>query len=166
LKNFHRVDARLYRGAQPSEEGMHALRAMGVRSVVSLRSREHDAAEDTAAAGLISHRIPMSPWNPSDEQVVRLLRTVIEAQKRGPVFVHCQHGADRTGMMIAVYRIVVQGWSKQAALNEMTDGGFGHHSIYRPLRKYVERMDVESIRHRAGVPTPGESPILLADAGY
>jgi hypothetical protein len=67
-------------------------------------------------------------------------------------------------MMIAVYRIVVQGWSKQAALTEMKDGGFGHHNIYRGLRKYVERMDVESIRRQAGIPAASETLIVLAHA--
>jgi len=82
--------------------------------------------------------------------VVRFLRFVTD-EKRQPVFVHCQHGADRTGMMTAIYRVVVEGWSKEDAVAEMTEGGFGFHSIWKDLVDYVREVDVERLRKEAGL---------------
>ena len=163
IANFHQVDNRLYRGAQPGDEGIRQLAQLGVRTIVNLRTGDEDAAI-ASELGLRHYHVPMVPWRSTDEQVVAWLRIVIEQRKHGPVFVHCRQGADRTGLMIAVYRVVVDGWSKQAAIQEMTQGDFNHHSIWRNLRKYVERMDVDSIRRQVGMPA-NESPIsALADA--
>ncbi|MCK5172282.1 MAG: dual specificity protein phosphatase family protein [Planctomycetes bacterium] len=63
----------------------------------------------------------------------------------GPVFVHCRHGADRTGTACAVYRIAVEGWSKAEAIEEMTKGGFDFHGIYKNLVDYIEELDMDKI---------------------
>ena len=63
-----------------------------------------------------------------------------------PVLVHCKHGSDRTGMMVAVYRVVVQGWEKGAAVDEMTHGGYGFHAVWENLQDYVMALDVAGIR--------------------
>ena len=68
--------------------------------------------------------------------------------KRQPVFVHCQHGADRTGTMCAIYRLVEQGWSKDEAIREITDGGYGFHSVWQNLIKYLRNLDVKAIKAR------------------
>jgi len=70
--------------------------------------------------------------------------------------VHCQHGADRTGMMTAIYRIAVEGWSKEDAIKEMTEGGFGFHAIWKDLPVYVRTLDVERIAAEAGVTPLGD----------
>lgn len=74
--------------------------------------------------------------------------SVVRDPARQPVFVHCQHGADRTGMNVAIYRIVEQGWSKEDAITEMTSGGFGYHPIWTELVEYVEALDVEGLRRK------------------
>ena len=71
--------------------------------------------------------------------------------KRAPVLVHCQHGADRTGTMIAVYRIAVQGWSKAKAIREMTGGGFGFHPIWSNLPTWIQQLDIDLIKRQAGI---------------
>ena len=82
--------------------------------------------------------------------VVHFLRIVTDENRR-PVFVHCMHGADRTGTMCAAYRVAVDGWTKRQAIDEMTQGGFGFHSIWSNLPKLIENLDVEKIRVKAGL---------------
>jgi len=148
LPNLHKASDNLYRGAQPTAEGMKQLKKMGIKTVVNLRSLHSDRNEikDT---GLAHEHINMTTWNTEDKDVVRFLQIVTDSN-RTPVFVHCQHGADRTGTVCAIYRIAVQGWSKDEAIEEMTKGGFGFHSIWQNLPDYVRKLDVEEIKRNAG----------------
>lgn len=92
----------------------------------------------------------MKPWHPEDKEAVRFLKTVTDKSKT-PVFVHCQRGADRTGVMCAIYRIVVQDWSKQQAIEEMTKGGFGFHTAWVNLIEYIKDLDIEKIKQAANL---------------
>ena len=138
LSNFHKVTDDLYRGAQPDAEGMRQLKAMGIKTVVNLRSFHSDRRE-IGETGLAYEHIYMKPWHPEDEDVVRFLQIVTDAD-RTPVFVHCQRGADRTGFMCAIYRMAVGGWNRQQAIEEMTDGGFGFANSWRGLLKYLRNV--------------------------
>jgi len=149
LPNLHRVSDGLYRGAQPTAEGFRALKEMGVRTVVNLRSF-HSDRDEVRDAGLAYAHITMKAWHPEDKEVVRFLRIATDPA-RTPVFVHCQHGADRTGVMCAIYRVAVQGWPADEAVDEMSEGGFGHHRIWANLRRYVRELDLEQIKRRAGL---------------
>ena len=84
-------------------------------------------------------------WDVRDEHVVRVLK-ILRDRSRGPFLVHCQHGADRTGLMMAMYRMVEQGWSREDAMREMTQGGYGFHKTWRNIVRYVQRVDVDKIR--------------------
>jgi protein tyrosine/serine phosphatase len=77
-------------------------------------------------------------------QVALALRTIRDA--KGPILIHCWHGADRTGLISAMYRIVFQGWSKEDAIEELVNGGYRYHSIYRNIREFVRDADIESIK--------------------
>ncbi|MHC4714041.1 MAG: fused DSP-PTPase phosphatase/NAD kinase-like protein [Planctomycetota bacterium] len=149
LPNFFKVSDNLYRGAQPTAEGFRELEKMGVKTVVNLRSFHSDRDElEGTALGYV--HVWAKAWNAEDEDVVKFLKVVADKSK-APVFVHCQHGADRTGMMVAIYRIIIQGWTKGAAVKEMTEGGFGHHKIWANLVDYVRELDVEDIKKQAGL---------------
>jgi protein tyrosine/serine phosphatase len=150
LPNLHRVSDTYYRGAQPSAEGMRELERLGVRTVVNLRAVNSDR-DEIGDAKLAYEHISFKAWHAEDEDVVRFLR-IVTAEERQPVFVHCQHGADRTGMMTAIYRITVEGWSKDDAIAEMTEGGYGFHAIWKDLVEYVRELDVERLKREAGVP--------------
>ena len=65
---------------------------------------------------------------------------------------HCQHGADRTGAMSALYRIAVQGWSKEEAIREMVHGGFNYHEIWINRPRWIRELDIGRIRAEAGLP--------------
>jgi len=96
-------------------------------------------------------RIAMHAWRIEDRKVLEFLKIVTNPQRQ-PVFVHCRRGADRTGVMIAVYRVVRQGWSRDAAVEEMTKGGYGFRFFWQNLVDYVKDLDVQSIREKINGP--------------
>jgi len=149
MPNCHKVSDDLYRGAQPSEEGMRQLEKFGIKTVVNLRAF-HSDRDELKDANLGSEHISVKPWHPEDEDVVRFLKIVTD-KNRTPVFVHCQYGSDRTGTMCAIYRIAVQGWSKDEAIEEMTKGNFGFHEIWANLVDYIRGLDIEKIKQQAGI---------------
>ena len=149
LPNFHRVSEALYRGAQPTDEGMRQLQGMGIRTVVNLRSF-HSDRDELKGLDLRYEHIFMKAWHPEREEVVRFLKIAADPGNR-PVLVHCQYGADRTGLMCAIYRVALQGWTKAEAADEMKEGGFGHHAVWKSLVDYLEKLDVEGVKREAGV---------------
>ena len=149
LPNFYKVSDDLYRGGQPTAEGMIQLKELGIKTIVNLRST-HSDRDELGETGLACKHIKMTTWNTHTEDAVRFLRIVTDSNCT-PVFVHCKHGSDRTGTMCAIYRITVQGWSKNQAIEEMTKGGFGFHRIWNNLVKYVRKLDIEQIKQNAGL---------------
>lgn len=120
ILNFGKISEHLYRGAQPDATGIQSLKKLGVKLIVNLRMPgdcwKPEAAE-AAANGILYTNIPMSgAARPRDEQVQQILG-LLESSP-GPVFVHCQHGCDRTGTVVACYRIQHDGWSNDLALRE------------------------------------------------
>jgi tyrosine-protein phosphatase SIW14 len=144
LPNLNQVNDGLYRGAQPTAEGIKELEKLGVRTIIGLRSK-HTDKDLLGDSKIVFEHIPMTPQNPKEKDVVRFLRIVTD-KKRQPAFVHCQHGADRTGAMCAAYRVVVEGWTKQAAIEEMTKGGYEFHAVWVNLPKFIKNLDVEKIK--------------------
>lgn len=149
VPNLHKVSPNLYRSAQPTASGMQNLRKMGIETIVNLRSF-HSDRDEIGNTGLGYEHIYMKAWHPERKEVVRFLQ-IVTNPKRTPVLVHCQHGADRTGTMCALYRIAVQGWTKEEAIREMNDGGFGFHETWKNLRRWIRKLDIESIKKDAGI---------------
>jgi len=146
LPNLHRITDTLYRGAQPTPAGFAELKKMGIKTVINLRAVHSDRDEFRRAGVEFNYvHISFKAWHPEKEDVVKFL-AVVRDPANHPIFFHCQHGADRTGMMSAIYRMVVQGWSNHDALTEMTDGGYGFHSVWRNLEKYVRKFDASKYR--------------------
>ena len=150
VPNVHKVSDTLYRSAQPSKTGMKNLKAMGITTVVNLRSF-HSDRDEIGETCLAYEHIYMKAWHPEEKEIVRFLQIVTDP-KRTPVLVHCRHGADRTGTMCAVYRIVVQGWTKGEAVREMAEGGFGYHRVWANLPRWIDALDVKRIKETAGIP--------------
>lgn len=142
--NFYRVTDDLYRSAQPSAAGMRAYERFGIRTVINLRGfhTDDDVAKGTT---LKLVHIPVHTWEAGQEQtVITILQAIRDAEK--PVLVHCQHGADRTGLSIAMYRMVEQGLNRAEAMEEMRNGGYGFHSVWRNIPRYIEAADLEKIK--------------------
>ena len=146
LRNTYRVSDGLIRGAQPTEEGLAALKAMGVKTVVNLEVF-HD---DPHRSGLDFVEIKFQTWQPQREQVVEFLRTMSDPARR-PVYVHCYHGSDRTGTMAAMYRIVFEGWTKPQAIEEMIHGGYGFSPMWQNLLEFIDQMDIDALKRDAGI---------------
>jgi protein tyrosine phosphatase (PTP) superfamily phosphohydrolase (DUF442 family) len=149
IKNCFQVTTNLYRGAQPTAEGMAQLRALGIRTVINLRAW-HSDKDQAAGTGLKSVRCETEPWHGEEEDVVRFLKVVTDTNNL-PAFVHCERGADRTGMMCAMYRIVVCGWTKEVAIAEMKDGGFGFNPAWENLVTFIEKANVADIKRRVAM---------------
>ena len=144
LPNLYKVDDHLYRGAQPTADGIGELKKMGIRTVINLRALHSDRDEigDTEIGYV---HIPMTAINAHNIHAIAFLQTLLDPTK-APVFVHCQHGADRTGTIVAVYRILIHDWTKKEALREMIRGGYGFHTVFEGLIKFIEDLDVEEIK--------------------
>jgi protein tyrosine/serine phosphatase len=144
VPNLHRVSAMVYRSGQPSAEGMKNLEALGIRTVINLRAGNSDTDE---ARGTALHllRTKIYSWHVTDEQVIEVLRALGKSEE-GPFLIHCNHGADRTGLMSAMYRILEQDWSREDALAEMIEGGYGFHSIWTNIPRYVRNADPAQLR--------------------
>jgi protein tyrosine/serine phosphatase len=149
VPNCHKVSEDLYRGAQPSDEGMKQLEKFGIKTVVNLRAF-HSDRDEINDVNLGAEHISFKTWHPEDDDVVRFLKIVTD-KSRTPVFVHCQYGSDRTGTMCAIYRITVQGWSKDEAIEEMTKGDFGFHEIWDNLVEYIRNLDIKKIKQQVGI---------------
>ncbi len=140
VANFGEVTPLLLRGGQPSEEGLQELKKLGVEWVVNFRN-ERDRIESerrqVEALGMCYASIPWSSWRrPNDRQVAEFL-ALLQANPQRKIFVHCHHGADRTGVMVAAYRIAAERWTSQQALTEMA--AYHFHSFWmRHLKGYVE----------------------------
>lgn len=121
LPNFHQVNEHLYRGAQPGVEGFERLARLGIRTVINLRDDDERATVEEAAAermGLRYYNIPFGGFGRPSEAKVEEVLSLIEAKENWPVFVHCKRGADRTGVVIAAYRIAHDGWNAETATHE------------------------------------------------
>lgn len=149
VPNLHRVTDDLYRSAQPTAEGMAHLEQFGIKTIINLRSL-HSDSDEIGHTPLDYVHIPMYAWHPEEEDIVEFLEVAMSG-KRTPVLVHCNFGADRTGFMCAVYRVVACGWSKEEALSEMVEGGFGFHMLWRNLVEYIEKIDIDALRGKAGL---------------
>ena len=149
--NLFKVNDAFYRSAQIQAEQLPTLQALGIKTVVSLRAF-HSDEQILKNSGIRMQRIGINTWDINDNNVILALRTLRSAQQQGPVLLHCQHGADRTGLITAMYRILYQSWTKEQALEELTQGGYGYHSMWKNIPDYLRRVDVEKIRQGVNLP--------------
>jgi hypothetical protein len=161
VSNLYRIEDGFYRGAQPTAAGFTDLSTLGVRSVLDVAGGAGDDALAPGGAIRLFH-VPMSAWGLHDDLVLQALRIMTDPGNR-PLLIHCQHGADRTGAMVALYRIVVQGWSKADAIREMNKGGYHHSFLWKNLDRYVDRADVAGLRKALGLPE--SAAVAKNDAG-
>jgi protein tyrosine/serine phosphatase len=150
LQNFRTVRPGLYRGGHPDGAGLDYLKRIGVKRVVNLEvgdfieafpwdiSGEVDGAK---ARGLTEYRYPMSAFEPAlssrfDREMNAIVALLKTATPQNPVYVHCKHGQDRTGLVIGLERVLDEGWAPQRAFDEMVRIGF--HTQFLGLDEYFE----------------------------
>ena len=160
LPNFHRVNARLYRGAQPEEGGIRRLKELGVETIINLRKADSLSArerEEAVAAGMKYYNIPLpSRSRPHDADVEEVLR-LIDDPGNGVVFVHCRHGKDRTGTVIACHRIMQDHWTSAQAKKEARHYGMSPFQI--GMKHYIRSFYEQ---HGKQPPTTTRQPSALA----
>ena len=137
LPNFSEVTPTLYRGGQPSNQGFSGLAKMGIDIVVDLRGAGEPERKEVTRLGMQYVPIPWHCYQPKDEFFAQFL-TLVRENPGKKVFVHCRLGDDRTGMMVAAYRMSEQGWSAEEAMKDMEIHGYSsfHHMICPRLVPY------------------------------
>jgi protein tyrosine/serine phosphatase len=161
VPNAGKISDALLRGAQPTRNGFAELKNLGVTTIVNLRQTGDGVEWERKLAeslGLHFVNIPVSGWSaPSDAQVAQFLKLFHDAAGQR-VFVHCYYGDDRTGTMVATYRIAQQHWTADQAIQEMYTFGF-HYYLYPNMESYVRNFPANFAAGSAfsllrAVPTP------------
>ena len=164
LPRFRQVSERLYRGGQPRAGGIDRLRELGINTVINLRgASQRTKAEETEvrAHGLNYFNISLPNWaRPQDTRVARILE-IIAAPDSGKVFVHCKDGVDRTGMIVAIYRMTHDGWNSSQALAEAERSGMRRTQFW--MRDYAE--DYGERVQKLGPESVFKSPSVDEDFG-
>jgi tyrosine-protein phosphatase SIW14 len=167
LPNFGRVTDTLYRGGQPASDGFSALQAMGIGIVVNFRDEREEMATEKRQVESLGIKYIGIPWSgrdePSNIQVVQFL-DLIRANPKAKIFVHCKRGADRTGVMVAAYRIAIEHEPVAQAVSEMHQ--FHYAGFWLPqLKLYVESLPgLLQKDARFGAYTAVPSPVTAAAA--
>ena len=138
IDNFGRISDAYYRGAQPDVRGFADLAKLGVKTVIDLTA-EGRADEQTMVEhdGMKFYRIPLTTSDrPSDSAITQFLKLVTDPASQ-PVYVHCQGGRHRTGVMTAVYRMTHDSWTADQAVAEMEQYRFDRFPTHPKLKSFV-----------------------------
>lgn len=142
--NLHQMTPTLYRSALPDSSAVPLLKTLKIGTVITFLPESDD--NWLKSTDIKQVQLSYRTNHVDDTDVLAALRAIQQAQANGPVLMHCKHGSDRTGLMAAMYRVVVQGWSKEDALNEMTQGGFGTSNGFKDGVRYMMKADVDKLR--------------------
>ena len=138
LPNFYSVNSNLYRGAQPTEQGVKDLAKMGVKTIINLRGDEDRAKNEEIWAknnGIKFINVNLSNWFKPQTYDIESIIKDINISENQPVFVHCQRGADRTGTVIAIYRITHDNWTAKQAIDEAKKFNLGWWQFW--MKDYI-----------------------------
>ncbi|HET9479789.1 MAG TPA: tyrosine-protein phosphatase [Pyrinomonadaceae bacterium] len=164
LPRFQHVSERLYRGAQPRRGGFSRLRELGIDTIINLRGPNKQTRAEEAEAralGLNYFNIELPRWGrPQDARVARILE-IIAAPENGEVLIHCRDGVDRTGMIVAIYRMTHDKWNSHDALAEAER--YGMRRIQFWMRDYAEDYGERVVK--LGPETALQSPGVDEDFG-
>lgn len=147
IRNFNAVDSILYRSAQLKAREFKALEQEGFTTVINLRRYWKDNRK-VSKSNIQPIHVPVKTTRMSESDLVQIFKVIATARAKGKVLIHCWHGSDRTGTVIALYRIIYHGWSKEDALNEMINGGYGYHSYFDNLPQLIRSLDIEQFKRR------------------
>lgn len=143
LENVGRVAPDIFRGSQPAKNGYATLKKMGIRTVINLRTSMSEKKQ-VEAAGMRSIEIPLGTFNNGDREKVDRVVALLADPAIRPVFVHCRQGRDRTGIVVAAYRMKMQGWPIASAEAEMDS--FHFNDVWINLRSFLHRYAADMER--------------------
>jgi tyrosine-protein phosphatase SIW14 len=139
IDEFGRINDNYYRGAQPKRDAYARLAALGIKAVVDLRNGgPHEEEALTERAGMKLYRIPMKTSHPPPETDIRRFLQIVNDPDNQPVFVHCEDGHIRTGVMTAIYRMTHDGWTADRAYAEMKQYHF-RSFLHGGLKRFIYR---------------------------
>ena len=141
IPNFVQVTPDLYRGGIPGQDGIAYLAKIGVKTILDMETTDSEISselESAAASGLVvmSVQLPPLALRPTHRRMDEVI-AVLKDPSNYPLFVHCRHGQDRTGVAVGLYRVYVQGWTPADAYKEMIARGF-HPDSEIGLRCYFD----------------------------
>lgn len=146
INNFYQVTENIYRGPRPTRKNLNELQSRGINTILDLEFLHTDRYKiKKTSTKFKSLHIRMVAWKIEDKAIIKALKILTDPENY-PIYLHCKHGSDRTGVVIAMYRMVVQGWSREEAIKEMMGGGYGFHISWKNIPKYIEKVDVEKIK--------------------
>lgn len=140
LSNVGRVAPGVLRGAQPGREGYATLKAMGVKTVIDMRTSESEQKQ-VEAAGMRAIAVPIEMSRKGLKEKVEQVVELMSDPANQPVYVHCRHGQDRTGIVVAAYRMKQQGWSLADAEAEMQ--AFGFNDVWVNFKKFIRQYGAQ-----------------------
>jgi protein tyrosine phosphatase (PTP) superfamily phosphohydrolase (DUF442 family) len=165
IQNFYQVNQNVYRGAQPTDEGFHYLAQIGVKTVIDLREADQRSVEEArlvSAAGIKYVNVPMTGLTPPTEAEISKILGILEDSAAVPVFVHCKRGADRTGAVIAAYRIDHDRWDNSQALKEAMARGMSFFQF--PRQSYIRSFQPRPMEAKTiPVKAPSASDAVTVD---
>ncbi len=138
VRNFGQVDRTVYRGAQPSAIALQELQAQGVKIIIDLREAGENTTserEEAKQLGMQYVNVPLAPFSAPAPDQVRTVLWLLTNHGDQSVFVHCRRGKDRTGTMIACYRVQHDGWNNAKALEEAKE--YGMSRTERSMRSFI-----------------------------
>jgi tyrosine-protein phosphatase SIW14 len=150
IENFDKVDAHVYRGGQPSDDGFRYLAKLGVKTIIDLREAdERSKVEErvVTGAGMKYANVPMTGLTPPTDAEITKILAILAGSPNEPVFVHCKRGADRTGAVIAAYHINYHGWDNARALKDAKAHKMG--SFQFPRQNYIKNFRPRAVDTKA-----------------
>ncbi|MCP4648486.1 MAG: dual specificity protein phosphatase family protein [PVC group bacterium] len=149
IPNFHQVDEKFYRGSVPNEQGWEKLQTIGIKTVISLKNNKENSLQEQKTAkalGIKFYHLPMTLYQrPDDRTVLKFLELVLTKNNQ-PIFVYCPGGKDRTGVMIAMYRVVACGMTIQQGYQEAKKYGFWPYYGETPeLKNFIHQLKDKTI---------------------
>ncbi len=139
MPNLFKINDNFYRGGQPTENGLAELKKLGIKTIINLRTTGKDVSEEEVAAkklGLNFINVPLNNWlKPKNSEVESVLKLINNEQNQ-PVYLHCKRGSDRTGTIVAAYRIKFQNWTGEQAVKEAKTFGFGWWQFW--MKDYIQ----------------------------
>ncbi len=144
FRNLYKINDSVYRSEQPNKNGMCELESLGIKTILNLRNCKDDINEIKDTHLILKH-IPINTWRFSYDDIVNALAVLGKSRK--PILVHCLHGSDRTGAIVAAYRMTFENWSKEDAIAEFKEEKFGYHEKWFPnILDVLQSLDIEALK--------------------
>jgi hypothetical protein len=152
----------LYRGAQPTPEGFAGLHKLGIDIVVDLRDEPSEIKFEKKSVESQGMRFVSVPWRgdalPTNDELITFFRLLHDNPDK-KIFIHCEYGKDRTGVMAALYRIAVEHWSADQSIAEMKEFHYDRARLphlARYVRAFPAMLDANTSLAKV-IPAPPRS---------